>query len=161
MTRGRILSGLVLAVLFFYGAGMAVTLERQEGEEFFPTAESRAEFDAMAAIGAETSPANKLTLSETFLSTYPESELTYQIHQARLDAYLGLGNPRAVIEAAEAALATETAFYEAKIAEFDEPSEVPGFASIQSQYHRLGSQSDKVHFVDLNLSGCWRLGWQG
>ena len=129
MTRGCILSGLVLAVLFFYGAGMAVTLEQQEGEEFFPAAESLAEYDAMAGIDEETSPANKLTLSETFLSTYPESELTYQIHQARLDAYLGLGNPRAVIEAAEAALATQTAFYEAKIAELDEPSEVPGFAS--------------------------------
>src|SRR5215470_18396868 len=55
--------------------------------DYRPKAQSAEEFQAFQAINAEPSPANKVTLSDTFLTTYPNSNLAGYVQRFRMEAF--------------------------------------------------------------------------
>ena len=68
---------------------------------------SEAEFDAVNAIEAEESVINRLTLSDAFLTEYPESEMTHDVLRYRLQTYVNLENNQGMLTAGEAFIAAE------------------------------------------------------
>ncbi len=130
------------------------TRSGEEGQiQLVALAGSQAELDAVIAIEAETSALTKLSLAQAFLSEYPESELAYQVLGMRLDTYVGLGNQRLVIETAEAALAAERAFYESKLAQYEDPTAEPRFPVFQHE-----SMSTRTHYYQALMSAHNQLG---
>jgi tetratricopeptide (TPR) repeat protein len=97
------------------GRGRGGQQQQQARNPFFPTVGSQQELEDYRAIDAEQSPITKLTLSETFLTTYPESELKHLIHRSRLQTFAQINNDQSAIAAAAAALAAHTAFYDMKM----------------------------------------------
>ncbi len=83
---------------------------------FLPTVDSQEELDEYRVLMAEQSPVTRLTLADTFTTTYPESELGHRVLRARVDTYMGIQNFQTAIPAAEAAAVAELAFFESKMA---------------------------------------------
>ena len=130
------------------------TRSREEGQfQLVAMAGSQAELDAVNTIEVEPSALTKLSLSQTFLSEYPESELAYQVLGMRLDTYISLGNQRLVIETSEAALAAEQAFYDAKLAQFDDPTVEPRYSIFQHE-----SLSTRTHYYQSLMNAHNQLG---
>lgn len=138
-----------------------------QDEEFRaePVAASQAEFNAMDALELEQNPITQLTSAAAFLETYPESEFTHLVHRVRIQAYDALGNFDSAIAAAEAALASETAFVESRRAAVAErgDAEAPDleldFANSRTFYYRAlmdahnqrGDSDDVIRYATLGL----------
>lgn len=113
-------------VLFLF---MAVPAQSQElDDRLVAMAGSRAEFDAAEAIDAETSPVNRLTMTDDFLTEYPDSELAHQILLTRLQTYVDLKNNQGILTAGQAYVDSENAFFESKTSEIDDPDNTSGYA---------------------------------
>ena len=127
-----------MASVFLLISVMALPATSQEQEvelddRLVAFAESAQEFDAINALEAEESAINRLTLSDAFLTEYPESQMKQQALIVRLQTYVGLENNQAIVTTGEAYIEAENAFYEAKLAEIgeDDTSEVDGFTIFQ------------------------------
>ena len=92
---------------------------------------SEAEFDAVNAIEAEESVINRLTLSDAFLTEYPESEMTHDVLRYRLQTYVNLENNQGMLTAGEAFIAAENEFFLAKVISIDDPDDTDGFTEFQ------------------------------
>ena len=92
---------------------------------------SEAEFDAVNAIEAEESAINRLTLSDAFLTEYPESEMTHDVLRYRLQTYVNLANNQGMLTAGEAFIAAENEFFLAKVISIDDPDDTDGFTEFQ------------------------------
>ena len=146
----RAMIGMALAVLFCQTSleaaeqrgrgGRGGRVRQQQRQEprnpFFPTVDSQQELDDYRAIEAEQSLVTKLTLSDTFTMTYPESELKHLVHRVRLQTFAQIGNDQAVIASATDALRAHTAFHDAKMeatAE-SEARDTPDFQQFQQDF---------------------------
>jgi tetratricopeptide (TPR) repeat protein len=109
----------------------AASQEVELDERLVAMAGSAAELEAANAIDAEESAINVLTLSDAWLTEYPESEIRHTVLLTRLRTYVNLDNNQGVLTAGEAYIAGESGFYDAKIAEIEDPSDVDGFADFQ------------------------------
>ena len=92
---------------------------------------SEAEFDAVNAIEAEESAINRLTLSDAFLTEYPESEMTHDVLRYRLQTYVNLANNQGMLTAGETFIAAENEFFLAKVISIDDPDDTDGFTEFQ------------------------------
>ncbi len=101
----------------------------QRGPEnvLLPRAESAAEFRAAEAIDAEESLLNRLTMSDAFMTEYPESELTHQILLVRLQTYVALENNQGILASGDAYANRENAFFDSKVASIEDPEELEGY----------------------------------
>ncbi len=122
---------LVVSVVVWPAAAQEVEQEVEVDERLIAMAGSEAEFDAANAIEAEESAINKLTLTDAFLTDYPESELTHQVLLIRLQTYVGLNNNQGILTAGEAYISAGEAFYDSKTAEIDDPDDAEGFTNFQ------------------------------
>ena len=148
----RAMIGLTLLAVFFCQTTLEAAEQRGRGgrgrggggrqqqqeprNPFFPTVDSQQELDDYRAIEAEQSLVTKLTLSDTFVTTYPESELKYLVHRARIQTFGQIGNDQAVIVAATDALAAHTAFHDMKVGETaeSEARDTPDFQQFQQDF---------------------------
>ena len=127
-----------MASVFLLISMMALPATSQEQEvelddRLIAFAESNEEFDAINALEAEESAINRLTLSDAFLTEYPESQMKHQALIVRLQTYVGLENNQAIVTTGDAYIEAENAFYDAKLVEIgeDDTSEVDGFTIFQ------------------------------
>ena len=109
----------------------AASQEVELDQRLVAMAGSAAELEAANAIDAEESAINVLTLSDAWLTEYPESEIRHTVLLTRLRTYVDLNNNQGALIAGEAYIAAESGFYDAKIAEIEDPSDVDGFADFQ------------------------------
>ncbi len=107
---------------------------QDEEVSLVPVAASREEFDAMDTMEVEQNPVTQLTLANSFLDTYPESEFTHLVHRVRIQAYAEIGNAGAIVLAAEAALEAETGFGESRLAALAERGEASGLAEFELNF---------------------------
>lgn len=137
------------------GRGRGGQQQQQARNPFFPTVGSQQELEDYRAIDAEQSPITKLTLSETFLTTYPESELKHLIHRSRLQTFAQINNDQSVIAAAADALAAHTAFYDMKMEESAESDvrETPDY-----QQFLMDFANAKAYYLREQMDGYDRLG---
>jgi len=91
----------------------------QNAVDYSPKASSQEEFAAFQAINNETNPANKITLADQFLTTYPNSQLAGFIQRFRMESFSRLGKHKEAVAAGEAGLALETKYLENMIAKAD------------------------------------------
>src|SRR5262249_20548200 len=87
---------------------------------YAPKAANQDEFKAFAAIQNEQNPANKVTLADTFLTTYPNSQLSGFVERFRMESFSKLGKFKEAAAAGEAGLALETKYLEGLLAKADE-----------------------------------------
>ena len=145
----RAMIGLALLAVFFCqtsleaaeqrggrGRGRGRQQQQEPRNPFFPTVDSQQELDDYRAIEAEQSLVTKLTLSDTFVTTYPESELKHLVLRVRLQTFAQIGNDQAVIVSAKDALAAHTAFYDVKMEETaeSEARDTPDFQQFQQDF---------------------------
>src|SRR5262245_56031512 len=88
--------------------------------DYTPKPQSQEEFMAFDALQKEPNPANKITLSDQFLTTYPNSNLAGFVQRFRMDSFTRLGKFKEAIAAGEQGLALETKYLETMIAKADE-----------------------------------------
>ncbi len=119
----------------------ATSQEVELDDRLVAMAASEAEFEAINALEAEESAINRLTLSDAFLTEYPESEMTHQVLLLRLQTYVGLENHQGVLTTGDGYINAENAFYEAKVAPIDDPNDADGFTDFQLN-----------HFANLTYS---------
>src|ERR1051326_3497112 len=74
---------------------------------YAPKAKNQDEFKAFAALQNEPNPANKITLADQFLTTYPDSELGGFVQRFRMESFSKLGKFKEAAAAGEAGLALE------------------------------------------------------
>jgi tetratricopeptide (TPR) repeat protein len=113
--RGTGLAALIAAVVLslpVQAAGQARrnNQEQAQGPSYLPSAETQPEFEAFTAVQNETNPATRITLGDTFLTTFPNSQLAGFVNRFRMEAFNRLNRPRDAVAAAEAALAMETKY---------------------------------------------------
>jgi len=84
-----------------------------------PAAASNEELTAFRAVQAETNPATRITLADTFLTTYPSSEFNGYIHRFRMEAFAAQNKHKEAIAAAETALDLENKLVAGMIAKAD------------------------------------------
>jgi tetratricopeptide (TPR) repeat protein len=77
-----------------------------------PVPASQAEADAYNAINAAADPAAKVATVDTFLTTYPMSQLSGFANRQKMTALIALGRFREAVAAGEAGLAFETTYVE-------------------------------------------------
>ena len=122
--RGSIF-GMVLVLALLCQTGLEAAAQGRRGggrsrqaepprNPFLPTVQSQEELDAYRVIMDEESALTKLTLADTFLMAYPESELGHRVLRARVDVYLSIQNFQTAIPAAEQAKTAELAFFDSK-----------------------------------------------
>ncbi len=87
--------------------------------DYRPKASSAEEFSAFQALNAETNSANKITLADQFLTTYPNSQLAGFVQRFRMQAFTMQGKYKEAIAAGEAGLALETKYLENLLAKAD------------------------------------------
>jgi len=87
--------------------------------DYRPKASSPAEFQAFQAINMEPNPANKITLADTFLTTYPTSALAGYVQRFRMESFTRLGKYKDAVAAGEAGLTLEMKYLEDLIAKAD------------------------------------------
>jgi hypothetical protein len=87
--------------------------------DYRPKASSAEEFAAFQALNAETNPANKVTLADQFLTTYPNSALAGFVQRFRMESFTRLGKYKEAVAAGEAGLALETKYLDDLIAKAD------------------------------------------
>src|SRR5262249_34561256 len=83
-------------------------------------AQSQEEFKAFQAIETESNVTNKVTLSDQFLTTYPNSQLTGFIQRFRMESLSRMGKYKESAAAGEIALNFETKYLEGLLAKADE-----------------------------------------
>ena len=117
-------------------------------ERLGTTAESQAEFEAATAIDAEESALNVLTMTDAFLTEYPESEFRPQILLTRLQTYVDLNNNQGILTTGDAYVTATNTSYDATIARITDPageiadtSDVEGLSTYQVN-----------HFVNLTFT---------
>ena len=150
--NNRAMIGLVLLAVFFCETSLEAAEQRGRGRgggrgrgrqqqqepqnPFFPTVGSPQELEDYRAIEAEQSLVTKLMLSDTFATTYPESELKHLVYRVRLQTFAQIGNDRAVIVSAKDVLAVHTAFYDMKMEETAESRarDTPDFQQFQQDF---------------------------
>ena len=149
----RAMIGLVLLAVFFCqtsleaagqrgrgrgrgGGGRGCQQQQEPQNPFFPTVGSQQEFEDYRAIEAEESLVTKLMLSDTFATTYPESELKHLVYRGRIQTFVQIGNDQAVIVSAKDTLAAHTAFYDMKMEETAESRarDTPDFQQFQQDF---------------------------
>jgi tetratricopeptide (TPR) repeat protein len=81
--------------------------EQAQGPSYLPSAQSDQEYTAFIAVQNEANPATRITLGDTFLTTYPNSQLAGFVNRFRMEAFSRLNRPRDAVAAGEAALALE------------------------------------------------------
>jgi tetratricopeptide (TPR) repeat protein len=91
----------------------------EQGPSYLPSAENQQEFEAFQAVQKEAAPATRITLGDTFLTTYPNSQLAGFVNRFRMEAFSRLNRPRDAVAAGEAALAFETKYVDDMIARAD------------------------------------------
>jgi tetratricopeptide (TPR) repeat protein len=87
--------------------------------DYRPKASSAEEFTAFQALNTETNPTKKIELADTFLTTYPNSQLAGFVQRFRMQAFTMLGKYKEAVAAGEAGLALETKYLENMIAKAD------------------------------------------
>src|SRR5689334_1601273 len=87
--------------------------------DYRPKAQSAEEFAAFQALQAENNAANKITLADQFLTTYPNSQLAGFVQRFRMQAFTAQGKYKEAVAAGEAGLALETKYLENLIAKAD------------------------------------------
>ena len=87
--------------------------------DYNPRPQSQEEFMAFDALQKEPNPANKVTLADQFLTTYPNSNLAGFVQRFRMDSFTRLGKYKEAIAAGEQGLALETKYLETMIAKAD------------------------------------------
>jgi tetratricopeptide (TPR) repeat protein len=82
------------------------------GPSLAPTPKSPAERDAFQAVqtAANGNPNQVITLTDTFMTTYPDSQLTGYVLRLRMEAYERLNKAKEASDAGEKALAAENKF---------------------------------------------------
>ena len=107
---------------------------------FSPQAQTEEELDAYRAIEAEQSIATRLTLLADFLTTFPDSELTYVVQRLRMVAFMQAGNFRSAIPVAQQTIDVHTAFFESKRAAVEALPEPPeGWSGFQISFSNAKS----------------------
>ena len=74
---------------------------------------------AFQAIQNEPGQGNRVTLSDTFLTTYPNSQLAGYVQRFRMEAFTRLGKYKEAVAAGEQGLALETKYLEGMLAKAD------------------------------------------
>ena len=110
--------------------------EIEYDDRLLAMAESEAEFDAVGVMEAEESAINRLTLSDAFLTEYPESEMTHDVLRYRLQTYVTLDNNQGILTAGEAFIAAENEFFLAKVISIDDPDDTNGFTEFQISHYQ-------------------------
>jgi len=87
--------------------------------DYNPRPQSQEEFMAFNALQKEPNPANKITLADQFLTTYPNSNLAGFVQRFRMDSFTRQGKYKEAIAAGEQGLALETKYLEMMIAKAD------------------------------------------
>ena len=87
--------------------------------DYRPKAANPEEFTAWQALNAEANPANKITLADQFLTTYPNSQLAGYVQRFRMQSFTMLGKYKEAVAAGEAGLALETKYLENLIVRAD------------------------------------------
>jgi tetratricopeptide (TPR) repeat protein len=134
MKETAITHGTSILLLISLIALPAASQEVELDQRLVAMAGSAAELEAANAIDAEESAINVLTLSDAWLTEYPESEIRHTVLLTRLRTYVNLNNNQGALTAGEAYIAAESGFYDAKIAEIEDPSDVDGFADFQHNH---------------------------
>ena len=115
--------------------GLALPAASQEvvelDDRLKPQLRTRAEADAISALETEESAINKLTLSDAFMTEYPESEVTHEVLLIRLQTYVGLNNNQGILTAGDAYISAAETFYNTKLADIDDPEDTRGFSTFQ------------------------------
>ena len=107
--RGTSLIALVVSLILSQSALMAAQQTRrnqdqaQQGASYLPSAQSDQEYTAFTAVQAEANPATRITLGDTFLTTYPNSQLAGFVQRFRMEAFTRLNRPKDAVAAGEAA----------------------------------------------------------
>ena len=119
ITKGSSLVAMVLAFSLcvpLFGQGRRNQQQQGSGEEqaqttgVGPRAQSAPELNAFNAFQNEQNPAAKVTMGDTFLTTYPNSELTGFVQIFRMEALTRLGKFQDAIASGEAGLSFESRF---------------------------------------------------
>jgi tetratricopeptide (TPR) repeat protein len=120
--RGTGFVALVAALILTQYTGWAQGRRNNQQEQapsYLPAAETQPEFEAFQAVQNEANPATRITLGDTFLTTYPNSQLAGFVNRFRMEAFSRLNRPRDAVAAGESALALETKYLESMIARAD------------------------------------------
>src|SRR5215467_7971448 len=94
-------------------------------DAYAPKAQSQEEFKAFQALQTEASPANKITLADQFLTTYPSSQLAGFVQRFRMESFTKMGKFKEAAAAGEAGLDLETKYLEGLLAKADEQAKAP------------------------------------
>jgi tetratricopeptide (TPR) repeat protein len=87
--------------------------------DYRPKPTSQEEYTAFKAIEAEPNPANKVTLADNFLTTYPSSQLAGFVQRFRMESFSRTGKFKEAAAAGEQALALEMKYLEMMLAKAD------------------------------------------
>jgi tetratricopeptide (TPR) repeat protein len=100
--------------------------QRGNGPDVYaPKPATPEEQKAFAALQAEQSPTNKVALADTFLTTYPNSQLNGYVQRFRMESFGKLGKYKEAAAAGEAGLALEVKYFEGLNAKADEQKNAP------------------------------------
>jgi len=88
-------------------------------ENYSPKPSSQEEYTAFIAIEKEPNPANKITLADQFLTTYPSSQLGGFVQRFRMETFTRMGKFKEAVAAGEQGLALEVKYLETMIAKAD------------------------------------------
>jgi hypothetical protein len=78
--------------------------EAQAPQGVGPSAQTKEELDAFVALQNEQNPANKVTMSDSFISKFPDSEFLAYVYTFRVGANSQLNKPKEAIVAADQAV---------------------------------------------------------
>ena len=92
---------------------------------YAPKPASAEEAKAFTALQNEANPTNKVALADTFLTTYPNSQLSGYVQRFRMESLGKMGKYKEAAAAGEAGLTLETKYFEGLIAKADEQKNAP------------------------------------
>src|SRR5215471_2273946 len=118
------------AMLLTVAIGTPLMGQKRNGNEAPPAASgpdmyapkpgSAEEAKAFSALQSEPNPANKVTLADQFLTTYPSSQLAGYAQRFRMESFTKLGKYKEAAAAGETGLSLEMKYMESLIAKADE-----------------------------------------
>jgi hypothetical protein len=110
-----------------------------------PLPTSKEEFDAFVALQNEQNPANKITLSDSFISKFPNSEYIAYVHTFRVQANAQLNRPKEAIAAADLAVDHTIKLGEKLLAKADADAKLS-----DRDKENLRKKDKNVAFLDKN-----------
>jgi hypothetical protein len=117
----------------------------QASQAVGPIAASKEELDAFVALQGEQNPANKVTLSDSFISKFPNSEFLAYVYTFRVGANSQLNKPKEAIAAADQAVDATIKFGEKLLAKADVDAKLT-----DRDKENLRKKDKTVTFLDKN-----------